>query len=208
MKILFSAVLSIPPGKPGSIWHRLHYILGLRDLGHDVYVVEETYPGACVDDAGSEVPFRDSANVRIFGDLMRTFELEDRGCLLYDGGRETHGLSLDRMVAISEEADLLINLSGHLSTGPVFEGPRCRLYVDEDPVYTQLWSSEYAVDLNFEHHEVFATCGLNIGTDRSPIPDCSIDWIHTLPPVFLPEEWSPPASDAGSYTTVASWDVF
>lgn len=208
MRIVFSAAMSTPPGIPGSIWHRLHYLLGFRDLGHDVYFIEETYPDACVDPAGAPAPFERSENVRIFTSIMRRFGFEDRAGLLYDGGRETHGLSFDHIARIVEDADLLINMSGHLSHRAVLEAPRCRMYLDEDPVYTQLWSAEYGVDLNFEHHDVFATCGLNIGTEGSPIPDCSIDWIHTLPPVCLPDGWEPPDRATGSYTTVASWDVF
>lgn len=208
MRIVFSAAMSTPPGIPGSIWHRLHYLLGLRDLGHDVYLIEETYPDACVDPAGAPVPFGRSENVRIFTSIMRRFGFEDRACLLYDGGRETHGLSFEDIAGIVEDADLLINMSGHLSQEALLEGPACRMYLDSDPVYTQLWHAEYGVDLNFEHHDVFATRGLNIGTGRSPIPDCSIDWIHTLPPVFLPDGWDPPDGATGSYTTVASWDVF
>ena len=48
MKIIVGGVLSRYPLVPGSVWHRLHYLLGLRKLGHDVYFVEEVDPSWCV----------------------------------------------------------------------------------------------------------------------------------------------------------------
>lgn len=203
MRILFSAALST--GAPGSVLHRLHYLRGLRDLGHDVYFVEETYAAP-----GGE-PFQDGAAAGAFRRIMAEHGFADgfadRSCLLYEGGRETAGLPYDAIVDVARTADLLVNMSGHLSPGPVFDGPRCRMYLDSDPVYTQLWHAQYGKDLGFEVHEVFATRGLNIGTDASPIPDCGIDWIHTLPPVVLRPHCGLPSATA-AYTTVASWDVF
>lgn len=208
MRVIFSAVLSAPPFTPGSALHRLHHVLGLRELGHDVYFVEETYPAACVDEAGLETSFASSLNLRTFAATMKSFGLDECSCLVYDGGAETHGMSFDRLVQIARSTDLLINMSGHLSSGPIFDGPRCRMYLDSDPVYTQLWHAEYGVNLDFEHYDVFATHGLNIGTRACPIPDCSVDWIHTLPPVVLADSWTEPSSAGNAYTTVASWDVF
>ena len=40
MKIILGGVLSRYPLVPGSVWHRLHYLLGLLKLGHDVTFVE------------------------------------------------------------------------------------------------------------------------------------------------------------------------
>ena len=208
MRIIFSAAMSIPPYTPGSVLHRIHHLLGLQDLGHDVFFVEETHEGQCVNEYGRPSRFEDSLNVRNFLDTMKTFDLEDRACLIYRGGEKTAGMSFHQIVDVAKSSDLLINVSGHLSTGPVFDGPRCRVYFDHDPVYTQLWYEEYGKDLNFGHHEVFVTRGLNIGTEASPIPDCSIEWIHTLPTVVLRDSWTLPDPAKSYYSTVASWDVF
>lgn len=207
VRILFSAGLSAPPQSPGSVLHRLHYLRGLADLGHDVYFVEETYRGGCVDASGTPCPLDRSVNARSFARTMESIGFEDRSCLMYEGGRATHGLSLEALTAVARDADLVVNMSGHLSDGPVLRGPRTRLYLDSDPVYTQIWHAAYGTDLGFGHHDVFATRGTNVGTPRSPVPGCSVDWIHTLPPVVLSDDWTEPAP-GGAYTTVASWDVF
>ena len=113
---------------------------------------------------------------------MDCFDLMDRACLIYNQGQATAGMSLHQLSAIAKESDLLINLSGHLKTEVVLGNVKRRLYLDQDPVCTQLWCAAYWVDLNFKRHDVFVTVGLNIGTSRTPIPDCGVTWHHTLPP--------------------------
>src|SRR5262249_11387598 len=90
----------------------------------------------------------------------------------------------------------------------VLESVRRRVYVDQDPVYTQLWLAEYGKDLNFKAHDAFLTVGLNIGTPHTPIPTGGVEWLHALPPV-VPDYF--PASAvpaAGRFTTIASWSGF
>jgi hypothetical protein len=207
VKIIFSAVLSRPPLTPGSAWHRLNHLIGLRDLGHDVVFVEETYADACVDRKGSPSPFDRSLNVETFMSTMARFGFADRSCLILEGGPQTAGLSYEELKRFATDADLLINMSGHLSPGEILAAPARRMYFDGDPVYTQLWHAQYGTDLGFDHHDLFVTLGTNIGTERSPIPDCGLRWIHTLPPVRLREPWVEPEPSA-PFTTVASWSVF
>ncbi len=46
---MLGTVLSLWPYSPGKAWHRLHYLVGLQKLGHEVYLVEEMEPEWCVD---------------------------------------------------------------------------------------------------------------------------------------------------------------
>jgi hypothetical protein len=205
MRIIVGAVISLPPVSAGCAWNRLQYILGLQRLGHDVVFVEEVMPQWCVDVAGNKCAYPGSQNRRGFVEIMRRFDLLDCSCQLYDHGKETAGLSRDALRDFASKADLLIDISGHVGTEFVLDAVARRSYLDQDPVFTQLWRAEYGKDLNLDRYDVFFTVGLNIGTAFSPIPDCGIDWHPTLPPVVL-ELW-PGAGDAvggGRFTTVAS----
>jgi len=82
------------------------------------------------------------------------------------------------------------------------------VYVDQDPVYTQLWHSEHRADLNFSNHDVFVSVGLNIGTPRTPIPDCGLKWRHTLPPVLLELRPFEINHSLKRFTTIASWSGY
>jgi len=208
MKIIIGAVTSLPPYSPGTAWHWLQYALGFQKLGHEVFFIEEVRPEWCVDAHGHPCSFRDSVNRDLFRATVEPFGLAGRACQIYDHGATTAGLSRDSLLAISKEADLLINMSGHITTDFVLENVKRRVYVDQDPVYTQLWHSEHRADLNFSNHDVFVSVGLNIGTPRTQIPDCGLKWRHTLPPVLLEPRPFEVNHAMKRFTTIASWSGY
>ena len=205
MRIIVGAVISLPPVSAGCAWNRLQYLLGLSRLGHDVLFLEEIRPAWAVDAAGRPCAYGDSENRRGFIDIMSRFGLAEHGCQLYDGGEATTGLSLTALRDFAASADLLIDISGHVTTDFILDAVRRRAYLDQDPVFTQLWRAEYGKDLNLGRYDVFFTVGLNIGTPHSPVPDCGIDWQPTLPPI-VPDLWPDAGGVAPSaaLTTVAS----
>jgi hypothetical protein len=203
LKIIVGGVISLQPFSAGNAWDRLHYVLGLRKLGHEVLFLEEIGPDWCVDGTGRKVRLEESVNRRIFKDLMRRFQIDDSACQICDG--DVAGMSRQSLVRWTKEAELLINISGHVQADEVLSNVERRVYLDQDPVFTQLWKAEYGKDLDFGRHEVFLTVGLNIGTPHSQIPDGSVPWQHTLPPVFM-DRWPQRADSGGSrFSTIASW---
>ena len=206
MRIIIGAVISLPPISAGCAWNRLQYVLGLRQLGHEVVVVEEVRPEWCVDETGRRCAYADSANRRGFIDIMRQFDLVDHSCQVYNAGEATAGMSRQALREFAADADLLVDISGHVTTDFVLDAVARRAYLDQDPVYTQLWRAEYGKDLRLDRYDVHFTVGLNIGTPFSPIPDCGITWHATLPPVVR-DLW-PAIDDGGAatapLTTVAS----
>jgi hypothetical protein len=205
MKIVVGGVISLPPFSPGTAWDRLHYLLGFQSLGHEVCFIEEVEPDWCVDGNGHPCEFERSVNRARFCATMREFGLLSNACQLYNAGEATAGLGLESLIGWLEGADLLVNISGHLKADFILGAVKRRLYLDQDPVYTQLWRSEYGAELGLDDHDVLFTVGMNIGTPQSPIPDCGLTWHHCLPPVVL-EHWPyASASSSRPFTTVASW---
>jgi hypothetical protein len=208
MKIIVGGVISLIPYSPGIAWDWIQCALGFQKLGHDVYYVEEVEPNWCVDDQGQKCNFEHSINQGLFFKTMDRFGLMDRACQIYNFGENTFGLSLKSLIAVAKEADILINMSGHVKADFILSNVKRRVYVDQDPVYTQVWHAEYGEDLNFEAHDVFFSMGLNIGTPYTHIPDCGVDWHHILPPVVL-EYWPVQIDDScRRFTTIASWSGY
>ncbi len=199
MRIIFGAVVSLPPYSAGRALNWLHHVVGLSRLGHDVYFVEEIDEGWGAAQRGRLRTF--------FETTMAAYGLTEKACRLSANGEPTVGLSRRQLEAVSRKADLLINVSGHVKQDWLLGNVARRVYLDQDPVYTQLWHSEYRVDIGLGAHDVFVTVGLNIGTRHSPIPDCGLTWHHTLPPVILN---GPPAASRSNarFTTVASWNPY
>ena len=200
MKVVVGGVFSLPPFSAGTAWDRLHYVLGLRMLGHEVVFVEEVDSSLCVDSRGQPCSFERSVNRHTFVTTMRRFGLLGSACQICDGGRATAGLPLTEV----EGADLLLNISGHVKSDVVLEEVNRTAYLDQDPVYTQLWDAHYGVDLGLDRHDVLFTVSANVGSPRSPVPDGGRVWHRCLPAVVL-EQW-PVVFDraATRFTTVAS----
>jgi hypothetical protein len=190
------------------IWNRMQYAVGFRDLGHDVYFVEQVEPDWCVDSSGKPCGLADSVNRRWFEAIMDEFGFAGRACQLYRNGDTTSGMSLDALAATCRDTDLLLNIAGHVKADVVLSNVRRRAYLDQDPVYTQLWRAEYGHDLNLDAHDTFLTVGLNIGTPHTSIPTCGLTWHHTLPPVVMNGRALPAAGAAGRFSTIASWTSF
>jgi hypothetical protein len=190
------------------IWNRMQYAVGFQRLGHDVYYVEEVEPHWCVDASGKPCALEDSVSRRWFEDTMAQFGFEGRACQIGDGGRTITGLSRKALEAVCRDTDVLLNIAGHVKADVVLSNVRRRAYLDQDPVYTQLWRAEYGQDVNLGAHDAFLTVGLDIGTRNSPIPTGDLAWRHTLPPVVMNGDLPPAAPAGGRFTTIASWTGF
>jgi hypothetical protein len=203
-KIVVSGALANKCRSGGEAWVRLSWVLGLQKLGCDVMFVEQIDPANCVDETGAVVPFADSLNRAYFEAVTGEFGLTGATLVLGDGP-ETAGLGLTELESFAEEADLLVNISGHLKMDSLMRRLRRKAYVDLDPGFTQLWHAGGEPGAVIGGHDRYFTVGENIGTPACRIPTGGIDWRPVRPPVVL-DEW-PVAGDGdnGRFTTIATW---
>jgi hypothetical protein len=208
VRVVLGAVVSIPPFSAGMAWNWMNLAVGLRRLGHDVWYVEEVEPGWCVDRRGRPCDFAHSLNRELFAGVVRRFGLQGRASQLCNRGEAAAGVPFRELLAGVRGAELLVNMAGHVKAEEVLGAVRRRAYVDQDPVFTQLWSSEYGADLGLDRHDTFFSVGLNIGTAHTDTPDCDRRWHPLLPPVVI-DLWPPRIDPAcARFTTVASWGSF
>lgn len=204
MRVIVAGALSLEPFAAGIAWDWIQIAIGLKRLGHEVLFLEQLRPDWAVDRAGRPTTYRESVNRERFVRVMERFGLWESCCQLYGEREATTGLSVKDALEWAESADLLLNVSGHLDDREVLGRVRTRAYLDQDPVYTQLWAAEYQKDLGFDHHDVFFTVGLKIGEPGCPIPTAGVRWHSTLPPI-VSDLWEPVvAPDTAPFTTVAS----
>ena len=189
------------PLQGGAAWAVLQYVLGLRQLGHDVYFVEQVAqrrlrPGS--------TSLRQSTNATYFRNVVRQFGLQSKAALLLGSSPETVGCSYDLLKSIAARTDLLINISGLLTDESLLERMNTRLYVDLDPGFTQL-SHASAIDVGLNRHTHFATIGLGLGDAGCSIPTCERTWIPTRQPIVL-SEWRPAGRvSIDAFTTTDTW---
>jgi hypothetical protein len=123
---------------------------------------------------------------RFFEDVCRAFGIE--------------GYLLDGQAAVPD-AELLINVGGHL----VDRSARVKVFLDDDPGYTQFWHAQGLLAEQLAGHDFYFTFGANIGRPDCPIPTDGLAWRATRPAVVL-DDW--PLSEGGDpnrFTTIASW---
>ena len=190
----------------GVTWCSLMYLIGLRDLGHEVFYIEDTgeYIYDPVQNARSEDPTYGTTYIH---ESLSPFGLGDRWALVnYD--EVYHGATRETVRAFCADADLFINLSG----GSWFwrdEYTRIphRVFIDTDPVFTQLAIAKgdpWYVDF-FTHFNHLFTFGASIGTPASDVPTGQFTWHKTWQPVVIGQWQSDGGRPDGPFTTVMTW---
>lgn len=191
----------------GVAWQAVHYLVGLRDLGWDVYYVEDS--GATPYDPTTGGKAGDCAYaVRYVADVMQRFDLAERWVYLDMIQNETHGLPRARLDALYKDAAAIVNLCGATAPRAEHKQGAALLYVETDPVYEQIQIAKgQATSIEFlEAHDVLFTYGENLGSADCAVPMVRFSWETTRPPV-VPRLWEA-RTDPGAvhFTSIASWE--
>lgn len=180
------------PRQGGATCAVLQYRSGLRELGHDVLLVDSVPAGTLereqVTDYFRSLPLRPGQAAMVEHESERVL-----------------GCSRAEVQRFADEADLLINLAGTLRDRRLLEAVDTRVFVDLDPGFTQVWN-EQGYDLGLGLHTHFASVGGLLGTAASLAPTCGYEWIAILPPVAMrhwPVRSDRPPQDA--FTSVGHW---
>jgi hypothetical protein len=202
--LVVAGALAHKPFNGGAAWTRLSWVLGFRRLGYDVCFVEQISPSVCVNRAGEPCPVEESTNLDYFVRVARQFDVN--ASLLVEGEMRTFGLAWEQLLGIAAAAEMLINISGHLTIEPLKSRFRRRVFIDLDPGYTQFWHAQGLATEHLRGHDAYFTVGENIGRPFCAIPTGGISWRPIRQPVVL-DQWPvvPVGDGPVRFTTIASW---
>jgi hypothetical protein len=209
--VVVSSVIANKPHNGGNARMVLNWLQGLEQLGLDGFFVEQIRGEHCVDAQGSPAPASHSANRAYFDDVLKTHGFSRRAALICDvdgtlDAAVVHGATASELHDLADAADLLINISGHLSVRALKQRFRRKAYVDLDPGYTQLWHTAGSSAARLEGHDVYFTVGQRIGTVGCRIPTDGIAWHAIRQPIVLTEcRPDAPVHSSPRFTTIASW---
>lgn len=195
-------VVNFPAGA-GHFWVYMQYAQGLRQLGCDVYWLENFRS------SGNEE--QDAVVLSTFVTRMEPYGLDGKLIVYVSRGQtgasgapyEYVGMTRPEAEAIFDQADVLLNF--HYAMDPALLARfRRTALVDIDPGLLQFWISRG--QLSVQPHDRYFTTGETVGTPAALFPDCGLAWIHIRPAVCL-DRW-PNASDPhdATFTTVSIWD--
>jgi len=202
LTIIVSGMIAADPQQGGAAWAVLQYVLGLMELGHEVYLVEPVAEKSLRPRGAAPV---ESVNAAYFRRVMADFDLAGRCTLLLAGTRQTVGISYKELRAIARRTDLLLNISGMLTDPALLEVIPRRVYLDLDPAFIQLWHAVGKIDMRFDPHTHFVTIGQLLDSPASAIPLCGRKWLKTWQPIVL-SRW-PVRTEVTRHglTTIGNW---
>ncbi len=189
----------------GIAFQALHYCLGLKRLGFDVYYIEDNGAPPYDPRIGSLVGSADYS-VSFLKNIFERFGMGDRYAYFDSVKNVWHGFSEKEVTVLYAEADGLINICGASKLKEEHLKIPVRIYMETDPVFSQMAlekddaETKNALSL-YTHH---FTYGENLGNaDSIPLP--IFDWHKTRPPVVL-DLWRFLLEPGDSFTTIATWD--
>jgi hypothetical protein len=205
-KIIVSGILFWYP-LAGVTYQFLHYLLGLRRLGWDVYYVEDS--GRWLYDPRTRVITGDAtANVAQVAPALAAYGFADKWAFrgAYPGGG-CYGMSEREVLALYSEADALLNVTGAQEIRDEHRAISRRIYVESDPFGSQvkLYNGDPKMRALLDAHDCWFTFGENLGQS-----DCSVPldrpWLPTRQPIAL-ELWqdSPEPTSPAAYNTITTW---
>jgi hypothetical protein len=202
--IVVGAGLARRPLNGGGPWARLQWVLGLRQLGFDTYLVDQIGPGSIVDTTGGVASFEDSLNLAYFRQVIEMFDLQGSAALIYGDGEAIEGATKGELMERADAASLLVNIGGKLNWEPLLSRFRRMAYIDIDPAFTQFASASASGD-SLQGYDAYFTMGQNVGTPGCPIPANGISWRPIRQPVVLNEWPTSSEGDPSRFTTVSAW---
>jgi len=203
----------------GVAWDYFHYVLGLAELGHDVYYHEDTWVW----------PFNPKLNhptddpsytVKFLDEFFSTHAPQLKSKWHYVLFHEKHfGMTREAFAEVARTADIFLNVSGACFIPEELGSDCIKVFLDTDPGYNQIMLSErLAWSHNIERwcqsvsdHDRHLTYAENLFNDDCLVPRLNFNWQTTRCVVTLPQ-WQAvrdaPVSPSAAMTTIMTWDWF
>jgi hypothetical protein len=116
----------------GVVWQLLHHLVGFRQLGCDVYYLEDNR--AYVYDPVTQTPVADAQrNLKLVGPVLDRFGFRGKWAFLDPVSEEYFGMDKSHCAALLREADAVINLCGASNPGEEHIANKCLVYLETDP---------------------------------------------------------------------------
>jgi hypothetical protein len=189
----------------GNLSCFLQYLVGFKQLGHDVHFVEKAhYTNACYDPWNKTVGDDASTGMAIVSELLARFGLGDKWCFV-DLAGTYYGYSKERVEEVFRTADLFVDYGAHGSWLEEAQHSRRKILIEGEPGYTQMQMLNSAKAPSVQEYDSYYSIGRNIGTSRSSAPSAGIAWLPTFHPVVLDLFKTDLTGVGGPWTTVMNW---
>jgi len=204
--IVFGIVFWYPLA--GVTFQFLHYLIGLRRLGYDVYYVEDSGRWPYNPDTYLFSPDA-SANVGMVAPVLEKHGFAGHWVFRgnYEGG-SCYGMTEEQLMKLYREADAFLNVTASQELREEHMAIPRRIYVESDPFRVQVKVLEGDIPtINaLAAHDTHFTFGENLGQPDCDLPVDLVCWHPTRQPVVT-DLWTnpfPPRNDS-AFSTITTW---
>jgi hypothetical protein len=197
----------------GVTYQFLHYLIGLRRLGWDVYYVEDSGRLVYNPDA-FEFTTNPLPNIGMVAPILEKFGFADRWAFRERHGPDgiipgkVHGMSENGLMQLYAEADAFLNVTASQELREEQLAIPHRIYVESDPFRVQVKVIEGDMrTLNaLAAHDIHFSFGENLGQPDCDLPVDLVCWHPTRQPVVL-DLWENPFLPAkgSAFSTITTW---
>lgn len=191
----------------GVTYQFLHYLIGLRELGFDVYYVEDA-TGSAYDPETDQLRLDPLPNIRRVAPILEAHGFAGRWAFRGDYPQgQCYGMSEARILELYRTADAYLNITGSLDLRDEHLACPRRIYVQTDPFGTQVRATlgDPLKCLELQAHNVLFSFGENIGAADCMVPVDGFRWLPTRQPVAL-SLWDRGDHRPGDrYRTITTW---
>lgn len=192
----------------GVTYQFLHFLIGLRRLGYDVYYIEDS--GRWVYDPKLNDLSPDATNnLNAVVPVLEAHGFKDRWAFRgnYPDGK-CYGMTEENILKLYREADAFLNVTGAQEIREEHLACRRRIYLETDPVVSQIKiaAGDAGTIAMLAAHDTHFSYGGNFGQPDCRVPLGRFDWQPTVQPVVL-DLWDNPVVKRASaaYNTIATW---
>ena len=210
LRVIVTGLMATHRFQGGVAWDYLNFVLGIKRLGHDVFYLEDTGGWPYNLDGGSSgndlIAHDPKPTVDYLAGLLAEFGLSTKWAYHFPTKPQWFGLSEQKRKELIQSADVLINVSGTLEKPAKYRQAKKLVYIDTDPVFTQIDAACGDADFRdrVNAHDVHFTFGECLGKE---LPDTGHHWHPTRQPVVL-SEWLSSVPHRNTFTTVMNWTSY
>lgn len=195
----------------GMAWVTLHYLHGLRRLGHDVWFVEDSTDSewCCYDPERSVMDADPTFGLKYTAAIFAREGLGSQWAYWDAHTRRWLGDGASGAEDACRSADLVLNLSGINQLRAWTADVRRRAFIDTDPAFTQVKHlTDTAAREQARRHTVFFTYAEHYGQPQCSIPDDGLPWHPMRQPIALDRWTANPAPAGAPFTTIMQWNSY
>ncbi len=188
----------------GVTYQFLHYLLGLRALGYDVYYVEDSQRDV-YDPFVNDYTYDYSNVVKQVAPVLDRYGFSGKWCCR-DASGQCFGMDEVQLSQLFRDADAALNVCAGNEIRDEHMAIKRRLYVESDPfaVQVRVALGDAGSKQFLDAHDTHFTFGENINAKDCLIPQTGHRWLPTRQPVHM-DLWRTTSPGGSTFNTITTW---